>query len=385
VFIAVLGLVGLKIGKWKTSLRKESTFAFLLPIVWLIWQWISAARSVEPGISRATVNHFTACVSCFFLGWFCLSHAQNFRPVILGIVAGLVLIILVGWNQHFGGMEETRRFFYAQPNWREYPSEFLQKIASNRIYSTLFYPNTLAAAILLFFPVALYGLWILSSRAAIAVRYGILGVISFGALGCLIWSGSKSGWLLALFLSFLGLLQIVFNPRLKKGLVIGLLVIGFGGFALKYAIFFQRGATSVVARFDYWRASIEITKRNPLFGTGPGTFAIPYQKVKASGAEMARLCHNDYLEQASDSGVLGLLTYTAFVFGSIWLLRPRGFKEPFLFAVWLGVTGNSLHSLVEFNLYIPALAWPTFLFLGFLWCIRVEETHRQPTDRSLVS
>ena len=37
-----------------------------------------------------------------------------------------------------------------------------------------------------------------------------------------------------------------------------------------------------------------------------------------------------------------------------------------MFAVWLGVLGWSLQSLVEFGLYIPALAWPAFTFLGWL-------------------
>jgi hypothetical protein len=36
------------------------------------------------------------------------------------------------------------------------------------------------------------------------------------------------------------------------------------------------------------------------------------------------------------------------------------------FTVWLGVLGWSLQGLVEFGLYIPALAWPAFAFLGWL-------------------
>jgi hypothetical protein len=35
--------------------------------------------------------------------------------------------------------------------------------------------------------------------------------------------------------------------------------------------------------------------------------------------------------------------------------------------VRVGVTGLALQSTVEFGLYVPALAWPQFLFLGWLW------------------
>src|SRR5206468_2803501 len=36
------------------------------------------------------------------------------------------------------------------------------------------------------------------------------------------------------------------------------------------------------------------------------------------------------------------------------------------FAVWLGVLGWSTQGLFEFGLYLPALAWPAFTFLGWL-------------------
>ena len=38
-----------------------------------------------------------------------------------------------------------------------------------------------------------------------------------------------------------------------------------------------------------------------------------------------------------------------------------------LFAIWLGAAGLAVQELVEFSLYIPALAWPFFLMLGWLW------------------
>ena len=140
-----------------------------------------------------------------------------------------------------------------------------------------------------------------------------MGVAGTAALGCLYWSGSKGGWLLMLLLGLLALLRVPFSRRLKLVLVTGVLLAGLAGFFWKYAAFFQKGATSVSARFDYWQAAARTTKDEPVFGTGPGTFAIAYQKIKRPESEMARLVHNDYLEQASDSGVPGLLAYALFI------------------------------------------------------------------------
>ena len=151
----------------------------------------------------------------------------------------------------------------------------------------------------------------------------------------------------------------------------------------------------MIARFDYWRAAAQTTKATPVFGTGPGTFQIAYQKVKRPESEPSRLAHNDYLEQASDSGLPGFILYAVFIVGGLAktrnpkseirrkpearspklspslqasatpLVRDSGQDWP-AFWVWLGVLGWALQGLVEFGLYIPALAWPAFALMGWL-------------------
>jgi hypothetical protein len=70
-----------------------------------------------------------------------------------------------------------------------------------------------------------------------------------------------------------------------------MIVVGFGLgiFAVRFHNYFAAGATSVGARFDYWRAAVQTTIANPLLGTGPGTFQRPYAQLKSPEAEMARL------------------------------------------------------------------------------------------------
>jgi O-antigen ligase len=242
-----------------------------------------------------------------------------------------------------------------------------------------------------------------------------VAVVGIAGFGCLYWSGSKAGWLLMLLLGLVGLLHLPFGKHFKLALIAGVLLLGLGGFFWKYSIFFQKGATSVSARFDYWRAAIQTTAQRPIFGTGPGTFQIAYQRVKRPESEPSRLTHNDYLEQASDSGLPGLLIYGVFIVGALcWgnpkeIQRKSEIRSPRLegqsseskaespvaqarssgsarssdgqrteleicaprqdwttFWVWVGVLGWALQGLVEFGLYIPALAWPAFALLGWL-------------------
>ena len=191
-----------------------------------------------------------------------------------------------------------------------------------------------------------------------------------------------------LLLALLGMLRMPFSQKLKSLTVAVVLLAGIAGFAIKYRAFFEKGATSVVARFDYWRAALVISRSHPWLGTGPGTFGAAYQDVRDPRSEPARLVHNDYLQQLSDSGILGCLTYTSFVVAALVCSFPRdpstggekadpgGVTEMnseaeksearYRFGIWLGLFGWFVQGLFEFSLYVPGSAWVAFGLLGHL-------------------
>ena len=369
-------------------------WVILLPLGWLVWEVIASIFTVDPLLTRPTLAHLCACAACFYLGLFCLAPDQRMRRIWPGLFCGLLIVIAVGWEQHFGGLEQTRQYFfvYIYPNLKQVPPEYLKKIASTRIFSTLFYPNALAGAMLLLLPASLQIIWERHDRFTTGARVLLMSALGVTGLACLFWSGSKGGWLLMLVLGLLWLLRLPLSFTVKRNLVISIVALGLAGFFLRYAGFFEKGATSVSARFDYWEAAFRTVLAHPLTGTGPGTFSVAYQRVKRPESEMSRLVHNDYLEQASDSGVPGFLLYSAFIGFSVVLGFPCGSRPapspgPELteksarldsqcqvhnpdslvrFALWLGILGWALQGFLEFGLYIPGLAWSTFAFLGFL-------------------
>jgi len=370
--LALVAVVGVVVARPKSA---APWWLLALPVMWLAWQLIAGAHSADPELTRLTLKHFAASVLCFYLGYFSLSRVQRVWPFWLGLVCAFLLVLAAGLQQHFGGLEATRQYFYdyIYPTHKEFPPDYLKRINSTRIFSTLLYPNVLAGALLLLLPPVLAALWQLRQLLTAPARCFLIGLVGLAGLACLYWSGSKGGWLLMLLLGLIVLVRQPFSQRLKVVLVAGVLVAGLAGFFWRHATFFQKGATSVSARFDYWRAAVQTARDNPLLGTGPGTFALAYEKIKRPESELARLVHNDYLEQACDSGLLGLLAYTLFIAGALARTFPRPAKAPatepgdwLTFAVWLGVLGWSLQGFIEFGLYIPALAWPAFTFLGWL-------------------
>lgn len=401
--LALVAVFGCIAARWRMP---SPRWLAVLPLAWFVWQLVAANTTVDATLTGLTLKHFAACVVCFYLGCFALSAAPARGVFWLLILLVMLGVIANGAHQRFLGLAETREYLLKneRTHWRELPPEetaemerdglllrtpdgwtanpgLLKKSESSRISSTLFYPNALAGAMLLMLPPCLVSV-ATTRRLTPAARDFATGLLGLGGLACLYWSGSKAGWLLALGLAVLALLRSPLSRQIKIAVVAGLLILGLVGFTARYASFFQRGATSVVARFDYWQAAFQTAAANPILGTGPGTFSRPYQRIKKPESEMARLTHNDYLQQASDSGWPGFALYAVLVWGVLAVAGKRAWNGGSWeqFAVWLGTLGWALQSLVEFGLYIPALAWPAFVWLGWLLAASADNLENASTN-----
>jgi len=362
--------------RWK-PLKGKCRWFLLLALVWLGWEFISATGSISPKLTGPVLAHFSACVAFFYLGMFALRGVRNPWPVWAGLGLALCWVLHIAMTQHFGGLEATRKLtlagkgIYLTPEMMRDPA-FLNRILSDRVFGSFMYPNGLAAGLLLLLPVTLVFLWQVAPKVRAGFRVLFVTILGGCGLACLYWSGSKAAWLFMVFLGVLALGHSSLRMSWKRILIYGLLAIGFVGFTIKYVDSAKRGKKSMEARLVYWQAALQIVRQHPVLGTGPGTFGVAYKQILPPNAELAMLAHNDYLEQASDSGIIGFLAFTGLIVGSIlYLYRYRlqkvGQYNVVIFAVWLGLLGLFLHSGMEFNLYYPALAWPAFFLLGWLW------------------
>ena len=365
------------------------------PLAWLGWQVIATLNSTTPTISNMLTMYFGIGVGCFYLGLLALSRITNAKFFWIPVGVALILNLWSGFSQHYGGAESTAQFIETNQasGWTNLPPNELQVLVDNgavvkqqdgtytvipevlkrakggRISGTFVYANALAGIILLILPAVMVTLWNETEKLPKLTRMVITGMVFYLGLACLVWSGSKAGWLIGMVMIFLLLLAQPFPKQLKVAITTVVLLAGIGGFAVKYAGYFQKGATSVGARFDYWTAAVKLTKERPILGHGPGAFGQGYQRLKAPESEPTRLVHNDYLEQACDSGLPGLALFLAWILGSLVLVWRKGMAPTasgLTLAVSLGLIGLALQAFVEFSFYIPALAWTFLLLLGWI-------------------
>src|SRR5208337_1758908 len=102
---------------------------------------------------------------------------SNPWPVWAGMALALCWAMRVGMEQHFWGLEATRKLLANSPELSGLNpmlaanAEFLKRVQSNRIFGTFGgYPNSLAAGIVLFLPLTLVFLWRLTSKIRFPIR-----------------------------------------------------------------------------------------------------------------------------------------------------------------------------------------------------------------------
>ena len=366
---------------------------------WLGWQFVAATGSVDPGLTARVLPHFLATTACFGLGALALARAPDPRLVWIGLGLGLAVCPVRGANQHLvefrqdlqtlttgeatgwkdfspGNLEALRRSgLVIRTNGVDVANPMiLTKLRKGRVHGTLVYPNALAGLLLLLLPAALTLVHRESTVLRPPLRHLVLVLTAGLGLAVFYWSGSKAAWLVAIALAGLALGRQPFPTRWKVGAAGLVAVAGLAVFGWRFSGYLAGGAASAAARLDYWKAAAQVARENPGLGSGPGTFQRPYARLKAPDSEMARLVHNDYLEQFSDSGVVAGTAYLAFT-ASLLVTAWRRWghpRTPLAFATTLGLTGWLAHGLAEFSLYIPGLAWPAFLLAGWLAGTRPE-------------
>lgn len=396
VVAVMYGFVGARVPK---NLPRWLLWA---PVGWLSWQVLATLGSKTSGLSTTVLLHFGALVCCYYLGLFTLSRFPDGRKFWLPVGLALLLVMLKGFGQQYGGMTSTTDYIEQNEatGWTNLPpdelndllqsgvvirtetgrytvvQEVLKRVRGGRISGTLVYANALAGVILLTLPAILVATWRLSGAIPKVPRMVAVGLILYMGVACLVWSGSKAGWLVAMAMVLALVMAQPFPAQWKWGILAVILVGGAGGFWFKYSEKLKN-PTSVAARFDYWTAAVTLTKEKPLLGHGPGGFGNGYERLRKPESEPTRLAHNDYLEQACDSGLPGFALFLAWIGGCLWIVWKTGLKpsaDGLVQAMALGLIGWALQSFVEFGLYVPAIAWVTMLMLGWVTGLGSAET-----------
>jgi len=131
------------------------------------------------------------------------------------------------------------------------------------------------------------------------------------------------------------------------------------------------------------RYALTMVQERPVLGFGGGTFYIAFPRFKANHAlGFYDHAHNDYVEIAANTGLLGLgLLLTLAGAALVRALRALDDDQPPLArglaaGIVMAIVSLAIHSVVDFNLQIPANALTFTIVLALAWCLPVRRRRR---------
>lgn len=208
------------------------------------------------------------------------------------------------------------------------------------------------------------GMMLLAVLLSLSRMGFVAALVSLAMPALLFWGGrlpARSRWMAVGIVAGLFLLSFVFLP--PDQLVV------------RFALLADYDPLKAVDRLLYWRDTLPLIAAYPLAGCGLGAYEPAFQSFNR-GAPMflVDFAHNDYLQVLAELGAVGFALMAALMLAVL----ARVFRAATEPLEWqyrcLGLASAGavcailLHSLVDFNLYIPAnallLAWVSGMTAG---------------------
>jgi len=337
--------------------RAELTRA-LVPILGPI---ASAPISVDPTAHILWLVTIAGCVAVFFL-----VRDLTFRMQSRLFVAVLPLLLvatfeaLLGLLQIAGGAEQAIGSY------------------NSRDHYCCILEMTLPLAIT--FGLAFLGNKTLMPSIWPAVKAGgcwiVAGLLFLG----IVFSLSRAGWIDCL-VSLLVLAILILFPRTSSpGWRIGILA---GGLLAACALLLIASPGAMLGRLAgtvdtdsngriyIWQELMPLTREFRWFGAGLMGFDPIFLKYQAFvNAKRIDFAHNDFLQYLIEMGIVGFLPLMACLGAIVWPMAKAAYlaradTRLLLVGCVGGISALFLHSLVDFNLYVPANMFAFAWILGF--------------------
>jgi O-antigen ligase len=367
-------------GVWSTfSIYPHDTVLAVLKFLAYLSAFVLAAYLFDSGKRKSTLIRGLMFIACFEAAYGIIQYLTGWQKIFT-LTKQFDLDVATGTyinRNHFAGLLELTLPFVLASGFCSF------QIWSERRQAGL---NQRASA----------------ERSSAGVRSIFYLFLTTIVVVAVIFSRSRSGILATAFsIVFIVLLAQVKAKRKTWMLgffLFSLCIVGYGlwiGLDPVLARFEQirePGYLQLEGRIGFWKAALPLVRDHSLVGTGLGTFGTAFRRYQTGHVyNYVDHAHNDYLEFASDTGLLGaalLFLPILYLFFKM-IIGFLGDTRRFRRSVTLGCIGSTLalliHSVTDFNLQIPANALVFAVVLGIGYkaaCVeRRDEKPAMPPER----
>jgi O-antigen ligase len=251
-----------------------------------------------------------------------------------------------------------------------------------RLDSVLYNPNLLAGYLIGLWPIAMSIIFLEQKKIFKVILYIFNIIIGTG----FILTVSYTGWVSFLPIIFLWIIYFRKKIFTKKNIVFTILacllifICTSGlryfytssikqGISIQKTISSSHGTSSYNQRIYFLEAGKKIFMDYPLTGIGLGNMKLGYQKIQENILETPRSLHNNYMDIAVETGILGILGWLGFIivlcFKNIIYLKEN--KNYYFIGLFLGWLGMLLNGCLDFAWQIKIVVINFFIISGLLY------------------
>jgi len=350
----------------------------------------SAAWSIDAFVSLLGLVRVLACATALLLVVYELPGEEHGRSLCVALVVWAALLAPLGIFQALLGR-----------------GQFQTEVAA-RAHSVFVTPNTFAAFLIIVLPITVSLAVTTAGRAGRRALWGAAALF----LAALVLSQSRGGWVVGA--AMLGLLawllarrrlirfRLPSSPAARRwavGISAAAVLAGVGLLMIRPDIRHRVATTlrpdkaaSLRERAVYWGSTADMARHSWPLGIGLDTYHIDYlaHRHPSQAGTLQWFAHHDYLQILVELGPLGLgallfLIWQVARMAGVVLQRTSDRRRAALVAgCYCGAAAGLLHSLVDYNLYVPATALAIFVCFGIIIAAyRRVEAERYPSYEPL--
>jgi O-antigen ligase len=393
-FLVIQGLTILALGLWAVRLWVQQSFRLLWPpICWAVFIFVLYAlvrcRLVQiEYIARQELIQVIVYASLFFI---IINNFHRRESATIIILCLIVLGLLLSWDAVF-------QFATKYPRVWGFPRRFMERASGTYINA-----NHLAGFLGMMVPLALSYMLMSRFTPTMKVLFAYCALAMLAGIGITLSRGGILATSATLLVFFLVLLfqRGYWLPAL--GVLAALVALGiafeaeFESVQKRFEFTFKSGHLEDI-RVDYWPAAIHIFEDHPLWGGGPGHFDSEFARYRPPIAQIRPVyAHNDYLNTLAEWGVTGMAIIAAacalLYYGALktWpALRQadleagaaqKSDRSAFLMGACMGLLALLFHSVVDFNMHVPAnaaIAVTLMALISAQWRFATERFWKNP-------
>lgn len=281
---------------------------------------------------------------------------KQLRQMIGAMLLAALWVVGYGFYQYVYGIDVTNMLWI---DGDQFPQ------LKTRVFSTLENPNILAGYLTVMMSMVFGALCKIKARC-----YQYVLMLFFLLMGaCLMMTYSRGAWI-SLFMVIAGY-SVVKNRKVLLGLIVfGAVLLFFDtSIAQRLLSSFDASDTSSSMRVAIWESTIAMIVEHPLLGIGWGSYWMVYPAydffIQNAAVKIVH-AHNMYLNFAAETGIAGLLSFLACMFGHLRLAMSNTHlhQSNLLNGLTLGsglaisvMAVNGFTDYVLFNIELSMLFW----------------------------